>query len=256
MATVHSLDIQLIAASQFLPPANSPWTLAPVADNQRPATDAENLVEFAGRACYESFDRPNPRTETNAAYLRHILEVGHDSLLEHATATVYIRGISRSATHELVRHRHFSFSQLSQRFVPTDSADLVLPKDIAEDEQLRQMVERAADDIRFVYDELLLALEENLAAEQPNALLRRKQARQAARAVLPNATESRIVVTGNYRAWRHFIAARASEHADSELRTVAVEVLKLVREQAPVLFDDFHISDLPDGTQMASSPYA
>ena len=87
-------------------------------------------------------------------------------------------------------------------------------------------------------------------------MLRKKQARQAARAVLPNATESRIVVTGNYRAWRQFIGARATEHADSELRAVAVECLKILREQAPTLFDDFYITQLPDGTEMASSPFA
>lgn len=110
------------------------------------------------------------------------------------------------------------------------------------------------DDTRFVYDELLEALEEKL--DEPNALLRKKQARQAARAVLPNATETRLVVTGNYRAWRHFIGARAAEHADTELREVAVECLKHLQDQAPALFDDFHITTLADGTQMAASPYA
>lgn len=152
-------------------------------------------------------DKPNPRTASNQAYLHHILEVGHDALLEHATATLYIRGLSRSATHELVRHRHFSFSQLSQRFVHPEETEVVLPKLIAEDEQLTRLTLQAADDARFVYEELLNALESKL-EEEPNALLRKKQARQAARAVLPNLTESRIVVTGNYRAWRHFIGAR------------------------------------------------
>ena len=83
-----------------------------------------------------------------------------------------------------------------------------------------------------------------------------KQARQAARSILPNATESRIVVTGNYRAWRHFIAARATEYADVEIRSVAIACLRLLKAQAPVLFDDFNISTLSDGTEMASSPYA
>ncbi|MHC2547211.1 FAD-dependent thymidylate synthase [Corynebacterium hesseae] len=249
MAKVSELDVQLIAATAFHTPRGVDWK----ADEG--ASESEALVEFAGRACYESFDKPNPRTASNQAYLHHILEVGHDALLEHATATLYIRGLSRSATHELVRHRHFSFSQLSQRFVHSDEAEVVLPKFIAEDEQLTRLTLQAADEARFVYEELLDALESKL-EEEPNALLRKKQARQAARAVLPNLTESRIVVTGNYRAWRHFIGARATEQADTEMRQLAVTCLKLLREQSPVLFDDFHITTLSDGTEMASSPYA
>ncbi|WP_288855259.1 FAD-dependent thymidylate synthase [uncultured Corynebacterium sp.] len=249
MAKEKKLDVQLIAATAFHAPADVSW--AP--DDS--ATDAEALVEFAGRACYESFDKPNPRTATNETYLHHIMEVGHDALLEHATATLYIRGISRSASHELVRHRHFSFSQLSQRFVHSEEAEVVLPNLVAADPELTRLMLQAVDETRFVYEELLRALEDKL-EDEPNALLRKKQARQAARAVLPNATESRIVVTGNYRAWRQFIGARATEHADSELRAVAVECLKILREQAPTLFDDFHITQLPEGTEMASSPFA
>ena len=248
MANAQSLDVRLIAATQFQAPADIDWS----ADET--ATDAEALVEFAGRACYESFDKPNPRTATNASYLNHIMEVGHNALLEHATATVYIRGISRSCTHELVRHRHFSFSQLSQRFVPTEQADIVLPPALAEDEDLSRILLRAADESRFIYEELLSALEEKL-ADEPNALLRKKQARQAARAILPNATESRIVVTGNYRTWRHFIASRASEHADREIREVAMACLDILNVQAPALFSDFLITELSDGSRMAVSPY-
>lgn len=248
MATVQPLDVQLIAATRFAAPADVDWT----ADET--ATDAEALVEFAGRACYESFDKPNPRTATNESYLNHIMEVGHNALLEHATATMYIRGISRSCTHELVRHRHFSFSQLSQRFVPTQEAEVVLPPAIARDEELSRILLRAVDESRFIYDELLAALEEKL-ADEPNALLRKKQARQAARSILPNATESRIVVTGNFRTWRHFIAARASEHADQEIRAVAMACLDILNEQAPALFADFLVTELSDGSRMAVSPY-
>ncbi|MGH3623100.1 MAG: FAD-dependent thymidylate synthase, partial [Sciscionella sp.] len=78
---------------------------------------------------------------------------------------------------------------------------------------------------------------------------------QAARAVLPNATETRIVVTGNYRAWRHFIAMRATEHADVEIRTLAVECLRQLQKVAANVFDDFTVATLPDGSEVASSPY-
>ena len=246
MAHHVDLNVQLIACTEFTPPMDVEWT-----------TDAEGgeaLIEFAGRACYESFDKPNPRTATNEAYLRHIMEVGHTALLEHASATMYIRGISRSATHELVRHRHFSFSQLSQRFVHPDEASVIVPPLIREDKDLTRLFDRAINESRFAFDELLDALEDKL-GEEPNALLRKKQARQAARSVLPNATESRIVVSGNFRSWRHFIGMRATEHADVEIRHVAVECLKLLQEIAPVVFGDFQVATLSDGSEMATSPF-
>ncbi len=246
MAEPVELKVEMIACTAFTPPASVEWSTD--------AQGAEALVEFAGRACYETFDKPNPRTATNAAYLRHIMEVGHTALLEHASATMYIRGISRSATHELVRHRHFSFSQLSQRFVHAGEQEVIIPDLINEDPQLRELFLRAMDENRFIHNELLHALEEKLAGE-PNALLRKKQARQAARSVLPNATESRIVVTGNFRSWRHFIGMRASEHADVEIRQVAVECLSALRLAAPTAFGDFEIETLADGTRMATSPY-
>src|SRR5205807_3058930 len=102
---------------------------------------------------------------------------------------------------------------------------------------------------RATYTELLARLEAKF-ADQPNAVLRRKQARQAARAVLPNATETRIVVTGNYRAGRHFIARRASEHADAEISRLAIECLRQLLEVAPQVFSDFEISTLADGTEV------
>lgn len=246
MARPVDLSVELIACSNFTPPADTSW--------ETDAQGGEALVEFAGRACYESFDKPNPHTADNASYVRHIMEVGHTALLEHATATLYLRGISRSASHELIRHRHFSFSQLSQRFVHDDDAQVIIPQLIAEDEALSRLFYRAIDESRFAFDELLQALEEKL-EDEPNALLRKKQARQAARAVLPNATESRIVVTGNFRTWRHFIGMRATEHADAEIRKVAVECLKVLKREAPVVFGDFEISQLNDATEMATSPY-
>ena len=133
--------------------------------------------------------------------------------------------MSRSLTHELIRHRHFSYSQLSQRYVPERDAAMVEPDVIAEDPELHAIFVEAAAAAVQAYKELLEGLEQRF-ADVPNATLRRKQARQAARAMLPNATETRIVVTGNYRAWRHFIAMRATEHADVEIRALAIECLR------------------------------
>jgi thymidylate synthase (FAD) len=237
--------VQVIAWTQFETPPDVPWD-----------TDAEGgqaLAEFAGRACYQSWKKPNPSTATNAGYLHHILEVGHLSVLEHGIVTMYITGISRSLTHELIRHRHFSYSQLSQRYVPERNAAMVEPDVIAEDPDLHEKFMAATSAAVTAYTELLEGLEKKF-ADVEQATLRRKQARQAARAVLPNATETRIVVTGNYRAWRHLVAMRASEHADIEIRALAIDCLRELKKKAPNVFADFEISTLPDGTEVASSP--
>jgi thymidylate synthase (FAD) len=244
---IAPLRVQLIAKTEFVAPADVPWS-----------TDADGgpaLVEFAGRACYQSWSKPNPRTATNASFVRHIIDVGHFSVLEHASVSFYITGISRSCTHELIRHRHFSYSQLSQRYVPEQDSEVVLPPGMEDEPELAEIFTAAADASRAAYTELLSRLEAKF-AEEPNAVLRRKQARQAARAVLPNATETRIVVTGNYRAWRHFIAMRASEHADVEIRRLAIECLRQLIDVAPQVFSDFEIYALADGTEVATSPLA
>jgi thymidylate synthase (FAD) len=244
---IAPLRVQVIAQTQFTPPADVPWD-----------TDADGgpaLAEFAGRACYQAWDKPNPATATNQGYLRHILEVGHLAVLEHSAVTLYLTGVSRSAAHELIRHRHFSFSQLSPRHVPEHDAAVVEPAVIAEDAELHERFLVGTDAALAAYAELLDGLEKRI-ADVPNTSLRQRQARQAARALLPSALETRIVVTGNYRAWRHFVAMRASEHADVEIRELAIACLRELRQVAGNVFDDFRISALADGTEVAASPYA
>src|ERR1700752_184958 len=175
------MRVQLIAKTDFLAPPDVPWS-----------TDADGgpaLVEFAGRACYQSWSKPNPRTATNAAYVRHIIDVGHFSVLEHASVSFYITGISRSCTHELIRHRHFSYSQLSQRFVPEHDSEGVGPPGAQAHSEPQELFTRPADASRATYTELLAKLEAKF-ADQPNAVLRRKQARQAGPAGLPHAAEN------------------------------------------------------------------
>lgn len=244
-------QVRVIAYTHFDPPPDVPWS-----------TDADGgqaVAEFAGRACYQSWSKPNPATATNAGYLRHILDVGHLSVLEHGTVTFYLTGVSRSFTHELVRHRHFSYSQLSQRYVPESDAAMVEPDVIADDPELHAAFLEAAQASVEAYGRLLAGLErkfaENAAGDTANRTLLRKQARQAARAVLPNATETRIVVTGNYRAWRHFVSMRATEHADVEIRRVAVACLRELQRVAPNVFGDFVLTKLADGTEIAASQY-
>src|ERR1700761_5149321 len=239
--------VVLVGKTEFFPPSDVPWTTD--------SDGGEALAEFAGRACYQSWKKPNPSTATNAGYLHHILEVGHLSVLEHGTVSFYLTGMSRSLTHELIRHRHFSYSQLSQRYVPERDAAMVEPDVIASDPELHAKFVEATDATVRAYTELLEGLEKRF-ADVEHATLRRKQARQAARAVLPNATETRIVVTGNYRAWRQFIAMRASEHADVEIRRLAVACLRELADIAPAVFADFEVSSLADGTEVATSPLA
>ena len=171
-----------------------------------------------------------------------------------ARVSFYLTGVSRSLTHELIRHRHFSYSQLSQRYVPERDAAMVEPEVIAD----RPGAARAVHRGRGRVGEGLRGAAGRAGAAgsptSPNATLRRKQARQAARAILPNATETRIVVTGNYRAWRHFIAMRATEHADVEIRELAVECLRqLQREVAQRVR---RLRDRRPGRRHARSPPA
>src|SRR5690349_7832388 len=164
-------QVRLIAWTQFQPPEDVPWD-----------TDADGgqaLAEFAGRACYQSWKKPNPATATNAGYLAHILEVGHLSVLEHGSVTFYITGVSRALTHELVRHRHFSYSQLSQRYVPERDAGMVEPDVIAEDPDLHAKFVAATEASVHAYTELLEGLEKRF-ADVANGTARRKAARQAA----------------------------------------------------------------------------
>lgn len=194
-------------------------------------THADALVEFAGRSCYQSFHKPNPATEANEDYIANILRQKHESVLEHATATFYIEGVSRALTHELIRHRHLSYSQLSQRFVDEGRRAIVVPPAFRGDPRLLDILEIDAD-IAFSNYEFYVA-------ELIDQGLKRKQAREAARAILPNCTETKIVVTGNMRAWRDMLGKRLDPSADAEIREISQMILDELREVAPASFSDF-----------------
>ena len=214
---------------------------------------AERLVETAGRVCYMSFQRPRPGG--NKAYVGHLLEVGHGSVLEHAVFNLLITGVSRSLTHELVRHRAgFGFSQLSQRFIDESDCSFVEPPAIAADPALHRVWLESMEASQAAYRELANRLAEAYSAI-PDRTLRRKKAREAARSVLPNATETKIFVTANARALRHFIEARGDAAADVEIRRLAIAVLTLLQTEAPNLFGDYAIVDLAEGGQAVTTPH-
>lgn len=213
----------------------------------------EHLVETAGRICYMSFAKPRPGG--NKAYIGHILEVGHGSVLEHAVWDLLFTGVSRSLTHELIRHRAgFGYSQLSQRYVDESVAEYVEPDCIAADPELHQLWLETVAHTHQGYMKLTERLLKAFEAE-PDRTLRRKLARQAARSVLPNATETKIFVTANARALRHFIELRGNRHAETEIRKLAIAVLKIMQTEAPNLFGDYQLVPLPDGTFEATTPH-
>jgi thymidylate synthase (FAD) len=213
----------------------------------------EVLSEVAGRLCYMSFARPRPGG--NQTYLGHILEVGHGSVLEHAAWNFIFVNISRSCTHELIRHRvGIGVSQLSQRYVDESVAEYVEPDVIADHPELHKIWLDSVAQSHQAYMRLVEKLQE-VYQDEPDRTLRRKLARQAARSVLPNATETKIFVTANARALRHFIELRASRHAEVEIRKLAVQVLRIMQQEAPHIFGDYRLEPLPDGTFEAVSPH-
>jgi thymidylate synthase (FAD) len=213
----------------------------------------QKLIEVAGRLCYQSYARPRPGG--NRSYIGHILEVGHGSVLEHAVFSFIFTGVSRSFTHELVRHRAgFGFSQQSQRFVNEGECAFVEPDAIAEDPELHRVWLEAVQSCQRAYRTLADGLAAKF-AHLEDKTLRRKKAREAARSVLPNATETQIFVTANARAWRHFIEMRGDPAADVEIRKVALAVLKILQAESPNLFGDYTLIDLPGGEQAASTPH-
>lgn len=225
---------------------------------------AEVLTETAGRVCYMSFAKPRPGG--NATYLHHIKEVGHGSVLEHGVWNLLFTGVSRSLTHELVRHRAgMGYSQLSQRYVDESVAEYVEPDIIAGDPELHSIWLEAIGQAHAAYLKLAEKLNAKLADPQAAAAAmlppdadrttRRKAARQAARSILPNATETKIFVTANARALRHFLEMRGAAGAEPEIRKLAGKVLDVMVKEAPNLFGDYEKKPLPDGTFEVMTPF-
>lgn len=217
--------------------------------------DGEWLTEFAARICYMSFGKGRSHEE----HVKHLLEVMHGSTLEHAQYTLVFWNVSRSLTHELVRHRSgFGFSQLSQRYVDESDTRFVIPRAIqelgAQDPAWETRWREHMLNTRKFYSELVDRLM-GMYADVEDKTERRKKARQAARSVLPNATETKIAVSANARAWRWLIQQRASAAAEVEIRALAVMVCRAMKEACPLPFFDMEVYLLPDGTEAVRSAY-
>jgi thymidylate synthase (FAD) len=217
------------------------------------STDGERLAEFAGRLCYMS--QHNPARRDTREYLDNIKKQGHGSVLEHACYSLLLEGVSRSLTHELVRHRAgFAYSQLSQRYVDESQASFVVPPALIGEAELEESWREEIDGAQRAYVSFVERLMERY-SWVADKVHRRKMAREAARAVLPNATETKIVVTGNARAWRTMLELRASEGAELEIRRLAVAVLRVLVAEAPGFFSDFEVYTAEDRREAARVLY-
>ncbi len=218
---------------------------------------AEMLSEISGRICYMSFGEKQGR-KTNKEYLKNIIKSRHGSVLEHSVWNFIICGVSRSFTHELVRHRAgWGYSQLSQRFVDESETDFVEPDLISADQELHEIWYKCIENIIENYRLILEKLKEKVSKKFPdlNQVMRKKLVRQTARSILPNATETKIFVTANARALRHFIELRGSLNADVEMRKVAVKMLRLMQTEAPNIFNDYTIIKAEDETEIVTTEH-
>lgn len=218
-------NVTLVGATSFL---GLPDELTAAWKTDAAGDGGELLLEAAGRSCYQSWS--NPAGRTNHEYLVNIIRQGHGSVLEHANYSLYLRGISRALTHELVRHRAgCSYSQLSQRYVDSSDIAFVVPPALMGADSLLELWAEACRTSLDAYVRLVDGLDERIPE--------RKRKRECARAVLPNCAETHIVMTANVRAWRHILALRGSEHADAEIRRLMVSVLEVLSRAVPLFWD-------------------
>jgi thymidylate synthase (FAD) len=236
--------IELIASTTLTVTPEGPTVIESDMSLDPDATDMEALVSRAGRGCYESYSRPNPATAKDSDYIsRTAFDMGHGSILEHASVSFRFSGVSRAWLMEMERHRHLSWSVVSQRYVDANTFGVVVPPAIREavgdiayhredtyddlEGVATEALEWWARDAFYNYEELVAHLEDNGAT--------RKQAREAARAILPNCTEVRGVVTGNLRAWSTILPLRAHPSADAEMQEVSRLIADALEPVAPTV---------------------
>lgn len=218
----------------------------------------ERICKTAGQVCYLSFGRG--RTKDPVPYLEHIIESGHGSVLQHAVVTFQLYGLSRSLTHELVRHgTGTAYSQLSQRYV--DKVRFVERPNYQHVPSLHELFEQRIDRERAEYEDLCT----RLIAEETERRIRptdkegrtqqRKRVREAARSCLPNEAETSMVMTANVRAWRHIIEMRGAAGAEIEIRILAEALYRCLVDVAPILFDDYTLDPQHDGTYIIDTQF-
>ena len=200
---------------------------------------AVDVVYAACRQCYSSGFAAEmfsgsvggkPGLDEKERFIRKIVKSGHESPLEHVSMTFAVRGISRSCSLQLVRHRIASYSQQSQRYVGMKDFGYVTPSTIGEDKELRNLFVEAMEDIQKKYNRIVEALEaKGITGES---------ARQDARFILPEASETKIVITMNARELLHFFSQRCCARAQWEIRRMANRMLDIARKALPSIFGE------------------
>ncbi len=180
--------------------------------------NALDLIEEAGRICYDS----PMNKETQGKFIAKRVKEGHESILEHASATFVVEGLSRSYSHQQVRHRLASFSQQSQRYVKAEDFEYVTPETISNKPEIAQEYHALMNCIKAFYTR---ATGNGVPAED-------------ARMALPNACCTKIMFTMNFRSLRNFIKLRADKHAQWEIRKLATEILVTMNNDYPCCFED------------------
>jgi thymidylate synthase (FAD) len=189
---------------------------------------AEDVIEKACRTCYLSFHRYNPPSSTEEL-IEKVIRKGHHSVLEHAYATFRIKGGSRVFTHEMVRHRLMSPSQESQRYVEygkTKEYEFTIPPTIGKS-TFKDRFKKMASGLKDFYEEMV----------------KTGIPKEDARYILPNATVSEIVVSANFRELRHIFEVRCAGRAHWEIREICLEMLKIMKKEAPIVFRDYIIDE-------------
>jgi len=187
--------------------------------------NAEAVIEKAGRTCYCSTPKAQPASEKNLIY--RIIKNGHHSVLEHASATFRITSVSRSFTHQLVRHRLCAFSQRSQRYVNEKNFAFVEPASIREKTETHRVFKEFMAEAKKAYCKL-----QELGIKNEDA-----------RFILPNAVQSEIVISANFRELRHICCVRCNRHAQWEIRNIILQMLRILKKEAQSVFGDFEIDE-------------
>ncbi|MDD5669025.1 MAG: FAD-dependent thymidylate synthase [Candidatus Omnitrophica bacterium] len=196
---------------------------------------ALELIYAACRQCYSEKSASDiflscaDKPETVVAFIKKVVSSGHESPLEHVKFTFAVEGVSRALTHQLVRHRLASYSQQSQRYVRENDFDYIIPPSIEANKQTRDEFEKVMREIQKSYSKLL----EIMSAEEG---VRGESANQDVRFVLPQAAETKIVVTMNCRELLHFFKHRCCARAQWEIRALANEMLSICKEKLPAVF--------------------
>ncbi|QNQ90421.1 thymidylate synthase (FAD) [Corynebacterium poyangense] len=234
---MRELEVQLIASTQFHIPEGLNW----VPDQ---CSGAEALTEFASRLHDNSFESPQPRTRTNRAYLLKLLAVGREKILEHASATLYIRGISRDCVHQMLSFRRLMITEMNPDRVDREQRSIALAKTLRNNRDARRMVDNAVDDLTFLSRELAEVLAEQF-HEENNAVLKAKEISAALRGLEPGLSESPVVVSSSIAGWRDFLKQSGGENAEQEIQEVAKASFAVLSAASPLLWADFPCGSVP-----------